>query len=225
MSAAPLPWTRVLLAAAPPVALFVLVGLFHAPILGRVASWLHEVDELRPADVIVVMGGESGYRVARAAALYREGIAPRVVVTGADPEPDHFITPSWEEWLVLLTRAGVPEDSLVVLHPSESTYDDATLLRDHLLEAGLRSAVVITDPYHTRRSRWMIGRAFLGTDLSAAVVSSGARYFAPEAWWKDERQLFWVFSEYVKFAYYVASYGPSGDLPPHAAVIHRAPHE
>jgi len=221
----PIPWRRVLLVAAPPVVGLLLVGIFHAAILGRVGAWLHEVDEPRPADVIVIMGGQSGYRVAKGRDLHVEGFAPRVVVTGPDPEPAHFENPSWQEWLVLLTRAGVPADSITVLHPSESTYDDATLLADHLLERGLGSALVVTDPYHTRRTRWMIGRAFRGTGLEARVVSSGARYFAPERWWKDERQLFWVFSEYVKVLYYVAAYGPSGDLPERAAALHRAPHE
>lgn len=221
----PVPWRRVLLVAAPPVSLLLVVALLHGVILGRVGAWLHQEDGAHPADVIVVMGGQSGYRVAKGADLYREGLAPRVIVTGPDPEPAHFEVPSWQEWLVLLTRAGVPRDSVSVLHPSESTYDDATLLRDHLLERGLGSALVVTDPYHTRRSRWMIGRAFRGTGLEAHVVSSGARYFAPDRWWKDERQLFWVFSEYVKYAYYVAAYGPSGDLPERTAGLHRAPHE
>jgi len=61
----------------------VFAGLVYA--VSRAGYWL-EAPAQAPvhADAIVVLGGNDGDRALRALALYREGYAPRIVLTGLE---------------------------------------------------------------------------------------------------------------------------------------------
>ena len=61
----------------------VVAGLVYA--VSRAGYWL-EAPAQAPvhADAIVVLGGNDGDRALRALALYREGYAPRIVLTGLE---------------------------------------------------------------------------------------------------------------------------------------------
>lgn len=62
-----------------------LVALVTGAVLVREAkAWLREESVPARADVIVVLGGESGQRVIGAAELYHAGVAPRVFVSGEE---------------------------------------------------------------------------------------------------------------------------------------------
>ena len=51
--------------------------LIGAVLIWRAEAWLHVDVPLEHADVIVVLGGESGQRVIGAAELYHQGVAPK----------------------------------------------------------------------------------------------------------------------------------------------------
>jgi len=185
---------------------------FRAPLLERIARGLCRSDEPVHADVIVVLGGDSSFRVAKAVELWKQGFATRIALTGPDPEFPELEIPSYARWLALLDTVGVPRDSVDVLHPSYSTFDDARLVKQFVVAHGWRSALLVTDPYHTWRSGWIVRRTLEGTGVVSRMVSSDPPWFHPERWWKDERQLLFVGMEYVKVAYYVRNYGWSGPL-------------
>ena len=44
------------------------------------------------ADVLVALGGESGDRALTAASLFRDGFAPRMLVTGMDTSPNETVS-------------------------------------------------------------------------------------------------------------------------------------
>src|SRR5438034_5394469 len=63
------------------VVLVVVIAFGHAPALRRLGTALVVEDAVKPADAIVVLAGGIPAREAAAAALYRQGLAPRVVVS------------------------------------------------------------------------------------------------------------------------------------------------
>jgi uncharacterized SAM-binding protein YcdF (DUF218 family) len=190
------------------------------PLLRNLARWLVRTDEPVPSDLIVVLGGESGFRVTKAAELWESGYATRIALTGPDPEFPELEQPSYVRWLHLLDRVQVPRDSVDVLHPSHSTLDDARLIREVSTQRGIRSILVVTDPYHTRRSGWVIRRMLEGSGIGVRVISSTPPWYKPERWWKDERQILFVGMEYLKMAYYAKNYGWSGPLSGEARGVH-----
>src|SRR5258706_15654881 len=65
----------------PIYALIVLAVAFHPVWLAAMGDFLVARDELQPADAIVVLAGNSPYRVQHAVELYKAGWAPKVVIS------------------------------------------------------------------------------------------------------------------------------------------------
>lgn len=169
--------------------------------------------ELEHADALVVLSGSSAYieRTQSAARLFTEGRAPRVILT-KDPMPGGWSeaeqrNPSFVERATAeLRRAGVTADRIEVLPDKVSnTYDEAVAIRDYASAHGLRSILVVTSSYHSRRALWTLRRTFHGSGIEVGLyaVAPGQQMPAPSVWWW--RPLGWrvVALEYVKLLYYV----------------------
>jgi uncharacterized SAM-binding protein YcdF (DUF218 family) len=94
-------------------------------------------------------------RTRRAVALWKEGVAPRIVFTGGIgtwPPSEASAAASWAESL------GVPRSALVLEERSTSTEENARFAAE-LLGADAR-IVVVTDSYHVFRAERVFGRFF-----------------------------------------------------------------
>ncbi len=180
------------------------------------AIGLVKTASLRRADALVVLSGSSAYveRTRRAAELYREGRAPRVILTndnlrGSWSEERRtnpfFVERAHEE----LLRAGVPETSVEVLPGAiESTFDEAVAVRDYAVRKGLRVLLFVTSAYHTRRALWTLRKVFDGSNIEVGIeaVEPGLQMPKPETWWLSLRGWRGVALEYPKLAYYFLKY-------------------
>jgi uncharacterized SAM-binding protein YcdF (DUF218 family) len=172
--------------------------------------------DVQRADAVAVMAGSAAYieRTHRAAEIYRAGRAPRVLLTNdgelggwssAEQRNKPFVESAAEE----LQRQGVPAESIeFVPGYALGTYSEAQLLRHHADARGLRSLVVVTSAYHSRRARWALQRAFAGSNLEVGVdaVATGEQTPAPYSWWLTARGWREVAGEYGKLVYYHAHY-------------------
>ncbi|HEU0052853.1 MAG TPA: YdcF family protein, partial [Longimicrobium sp.] len=151
------------------IAAVALLWLLRAPLLRGVAGWLSVEDPLRRGDVIYVLGGDPEGRPAAAAALYRQGIAPRVAVPRVEPTSAVWsgLMPSLTDVnRGVLRRDGVPDSAIVLLERpggAASTADDAALVAGYVRRTGARTVVAVTSVWHTRRARWHLRRALEGT--------------------------------------------------------------
>jgi uncharacterized SAM-binding protein YcdF (DUF218 family) len=174
------------------------------PLIGRA---LNVSADVRPSDVIIVLGGGDGDRDQYASTLYRRGLAKEVIATGA---PVGTATGATD-----LVTLGVPRDSIVLANGTQNTHDDAVHARQLMQQHGWKSALLVTDPYHARRSLWTFRTAFegAGLEVSAAPVVGG--WFDANHWWQTENGFVAVNEEYIKLVYYVARgyVKPSSVLP------------
>jgi len=148
------------------------------------------------ADAIIVLGGGirrdgsltvvSRARVEHATALYRQGVAPRLILTG---RCGVFMPKSVSEASAMHTHAhaaGVPVDALLLEEHARSTLGNArfTLAR-YLAPNRWRRVHIVTSDFHASRAsslfRYTLGDAF---ELSVSVVASGASM--------EERVLRWL---------------------------------
>lgn len=105
--------------------------------------WLVVSLPMERADALIVLGGEPLARPTEAARLYKQGVAPRVFVTGrGDAATNRRI----------LLEGGVPADRIVVESRAITTQSNASLLKPMLESAKVRSALIVTSPFHTRRA-------------------------------------------------------------------------
>ena len=142
------------------------------------------------ADVIVVLGGETPNRSARAAELFKAGVAQQVIVTGAG---DAALIQRQ------LVRAGVPASAILLEEESMSTWENA-IFTDRLLRAThAREAVLVTSWYHTRRSLATFRKVSPGVKFTAAsALQSWDTHSRPKV---EEAKC--VAREYVKLLGYL----------------------
>jgi uncharacterized SAM-binding protein YcdF (DUF218 family) len=152
-------------------ALFV---VFRRPLLVAAAR-AFRVDDPAPSDALVVLMGQWDTRAPGAAALYRRGVAPVVLMgaTGPGPEPD--LSESALNRAVLL-RSGVPAEAVRVLEgarPVTSTREEALRVLDYVRAHPARRVTVVTTAFHTARSRRVFRKALgpLGVDVRMAAVA------------------------------------------------------
>jgi uncharacterized SAM-binding protein YcdF (DUF218 family) len=113
------------------------------------AAWFFPQDILTvdsgtvTADVIIVLGGGSHERPVRAAELFNQHAAPRVIISG---EGDDEINRQ------LLLKAGVPAAAIQVEGKSQTTRENAEFTVKLLRSGKIRSAILVTSWYHSRRA-------------------------------------------------------------------------
>ena len=151
--------------------------------------------EVRPADVIVVLGGGNGDRDRYASELFARGLASHVIATGGPVGTEAGATG--------LVLDGVPRQAITLANGTQNTRGDALRSRQIMEEEGWHTALLVTDPYHALRSLWTFQAAFQNTPLSVWPAPVVGGWFDPDHWWQTEDGSVAVEEEYLKLAYYV----------------------
>lgn len=167
---------------------------------------------LEHAGAIVLLSGSSSYkeRAARSAELFAAGRAPRIILTndGQQGSWNNVLERNpfyYESTLTELTRLGVPRDRVdILMQPVSSTRDEAVLLREHVEKNAIRSVLVVTSAYHSRRALWTFQRVLGdgGTSIGLEVAGTGWQTPSPWTWWLRLRGWQTVPPEYFKLVYY-----------------------
>lgn len=117
-------------------------------------------DQRRPVDAIVVLGAAQyngrpspvlRARLNHALSLYREGHAPRIIVTGGMGRGD--TTSEATVSRRFLVTHGVPSEVVIVRPQGRSTQASMTAVGEWLEEQGLHRVLLVSDPFHMFRLR------------------------------------------------------------------------
>lgn len=168
---------------------------------------------LASADAIVVLSGSRAYveRTQKAAELFRQGRAPLLVLTddttrggwsSAQQRNPFFVERSMEE----LIKQGVPADQIKIAGVALNTHDEARLIKDYALTHGLRSVLVVTSAYHSRRALHSLRQSFAGTSVAIGLETAPVGSLSPVVWWLQPDGWRNVGSEFVKLIYYRLRY-------------------
>lgn len=125
-------------------------------------------DDRRPVDVAVVLGAAQydgkpssvfAARLAHAQRLYEAGVARTIVTVGGRRIGDNFTeAESGRKWLTGTNsrdKAAVPADRVVAVETGEDTLGSLRAVADEADRRGWRTAVVVSDPWHSLRARTM----------------------------------------------------------------------
>lgn len=173
------------------------VYLGHGYLLTKAGEYLVQNDEMKPADVIVVLAGEETERVEHGVRLFREEWSKkdRIVMAGGPVVWKYSWASLMREHAVAL---GVPAGRIVLEDRSRSTEEDALFTRDILRQSGYRSIILVTSPYHSKRAA-IIFRKVFGKDIRVISAPVADSWFSPQDWWKRRRDRATVLNEYSKF--------------------------
>jgi uncharacterized SAM-binding protein YcdF (DUF218 family) len=166
-------------------------------------------DQARKVDAIVVMGAaqydgrpspQLQARLDHAAELYAAGDAPIVVVTGGNQPGDRFTEA--QASATYLKAHGVPSSAILEESTGHSTWESLDHVRSLLQPKGADRILIVTDPYHSLRSRLIAqeleftaytsptrtspvkGTTALGKDLKEAAGIAAGRVIGFQRLWK-----------------------------------------
>lgn len=186
--------------------LFVVVCCAIVALIKPIGDFLMVPDDLEKSDLIAAVSGPE-YRIVYAAELYKKGLGATLFFTGGFSEENQRYEADWSKYLS--TTLGVPEEAMAVNNATViSTYEEAVLLNEYILAhpEQVRSVIIVTDYYHTRRARWIYQKV-LGDGirvLMAPVPFNQAGYTS--RWWESQVSRKMVWNEWVKYIFYRLRY-------------------
>jgi uncharacterized SAM-binding protein YcdF (DUF218 family) len=121
--------------------------------------WASRGDYGGDADAIVVLGAAQydgrpspvlRARLDHAVELYAEGRAPVIVLTGGARIGDRT-TEAKAGYDYLRSRAGIPDEQLLLEVDGTSTYESLAASARFLASRGATEVILVSDPYHAKR--------------------------------------------------------------------------
>ncbi|OAA63805.1 Rossmann-like alpha/beta/alpha sandwich fold protein [Cordyceps fumosorosea ARSEF 2679] len=133
---------------------------------------------LQPADLIFCLGSLDTRVATRAAQLYLDGLAPRIVFSGGLGKltRDRFSMSEADLFAGLARGMGVPADAILVERASTNTGENVRLTHELLQQQGAgeempRSLILVQKPYMERRT-WATFRKQWPDEAASVAVTS-----------------------------------------------------
>ena len=163
------------------------------------------------ADLIIVPGNTWPQPARRAAALYHEGMAPYIVVSGryskgqqtfagAACEGDRYkgVYMTEADFLTdVLIREGVPETAVLQERKAEFTLENARYIRRLLEEKKMtvKKALICCQAFHARRCRMYFEYVFQDTDVEFLMCPAVTQEISRCSWMESQKGLDTVLGE------------------------------
>ncbi len=169
------------------------------------------VDDRSPADVIVVLGAAQyngrpsqifQARLAHAMDLYDAGVARYVVTTGGSQSGDNYTeAEAGAQWLI---DRGVPQSATIPVGKGRDTLGSMEAVADEVRGRDMRTAVVVSDPWHSLRARTMAND--VGLDAWTSPTHTGPIVQTRQT------QLRYIYRETGALLYYRLSKAPADQM-------------
>ncbi len=178
------------------------VGVYFA--LTAAGALLIIADPLQKSDAAVVLSGGGGERVDEAIRIYQEKKAEYIVFTHPDREGG-----GWESHLMDMKlqsiHGGVPITGLLVTDEhGNSTYEEAKEIRRYLEPMKFKSILVVTDPFHTFRTRLIFREVFKDSSIQVRVRPVRGHWYRSSSWWMSGQGWQMTVEEYFKIGAFLA---------------------
>jgi uncharacterized SAM-binding protein YcdF (DUF218 family) len=173
-------------------------------------------DNLKKADCIVPLRGDEYWRFKKAVELYRAGYA-KIIVTPifSEQEKKYYQYYNFEALVLGVKDISTKEFALrafaffemdlkdVYFSDEEvtSTYDEAVAIKNYMLKRGMKSMILLTSTYNTRRALMIFNWVFRGTGIKIYNSTAVNELYNPSRWWKKERDAKVILDEYVTIVY------------------------
>mgnify|MGYP000982336167 FL=1 len=176
-------------------------------LLWGAGAFLIVSDPVKRSDAVVLLSGGGVERAREAAKIYRDGnVGGMFILTETGYRADGERNSHVLYWQVVY--AGVPAEYIITTQGrSSSTADEALAVRQTMEKLGLKSCIVVTDPYHTMRTRLIFRQALRGSDIRVRVHPASGHWYRADRWFLSWRGWQTTLLEYAKLAAYLVGVG------------------
>lgn len=202
------PWSKWLVIS---IVAIVLIYAARTPLLRAAAHWLDVGQAPTKADYVFVLPGNEQTRPFVAAALIKKQYAGGVLIPSNKTTTEvleGLEMPAQEKIKRAIVARGVEESKITLLDSATtSTWSDAEALANFLSSHPNSTVLIVTDHFHTRRSRWVFQQVVPNATSKLVYVSAPTDGWNQDNWWRSKAGIRFVTTEYLKFTFYLLRYG------------------
>ena len=132
--------------------------------------------------IVVVSGGQTTTRAEKGIELYNKRLADNIIFSGAALDDGPSNANAMREQAL---EAGVSDSVILVDPDSQNTYQNATNSKRLLEDINAKNIILVTSPYHQRRTSETFA-SVLGKDYKIQNVSSFDDRWSKAQWWNTE---------------------------------------
>ena len=185
--------------------LIIYLLIFQTNLVWWIAEPLKISEAPGRADAIVVFAGgvgESGQpgagqeRISKAVSLYREGVAPAVIISSGFV----FALREAEVMKTLAVANGVPAEAIILEERAANTYQNVEYTTAILRNNGWKRIALVSSPYHMRRALMTWRR--VAPDVAVAATPPDTSLFYAHERGASLEQIRGLLQEYAGIVYY-----------------------
>lgn len=182
--------------------LFIL-GIGSYIFLRGAGAFLIVADEVEKASAIVVLSGGDETRMNEALDLYEDGYANMIILTETGRELENLDVLHSFDMRIQLMNNGIPSGNILITdHIVGSTMDEAVAVKNLLTNRQFNSAIIVTDPYHTKRTSIIFHETFADSPIKLMIRPVASSWFNSRSWFLTLRGWQFTLLEYLKLAGY-----------------------
>ena len=184
------------------VLLFLLLIIIASPLILRgLGGLLIYADPLENADAAVALSGDTGDRVSTAAWLYDEHYVDALYITYTEDAARDALILAANQGGIDLNKIHVTEATV------SNTVEEARAIRTLATNKGADSLIIITDPFHTLRTRVIFKHELRDRAIDIQVRPVGGHWYRSNTWYKTPEGIRLTIEEYLKIIlYYFGKY-------------------
>ena len=180
-----------------------LVSLIGYLFLRAAGAYLIIADDLTPVDTIIIMGGGDEGRMNEALELYREKYARIIVLTETGVRIEEFDYLQSFDLRIQLLNNGVPSGNVLITDSeATSTLEEAYAVKQLFERRQFSSAIIVTDPYHTKRTSIIFKDMFSEQDIRLYFRPVTPSWYNSRTWFLSRDGWKFTILEFVKLLVY-----------------------
>lgn len=168
-------------------------------VLRAMGAYLIISSDMQAANAIIVLSGGDETRMKEALWLYDQNYARKIILTetGQKLEGTKQLY-SFDMRIVLLSN-GVPSGNILITDKKvSSTRDEALAVKNLLKNQQMTSAIIVTDPYHTRRAFGIFQEVFSGSGIRLMIHPTSQSWYNSRTWFLKPEGWKVTILEYLK---------------------------
>jgi uncharacterized SAM-binding protein YcdF (DUF218 family) len=170
----------------------------------NLGKWLDITNNPVESDIIVCLGGGDYHRIDKAISLYRAGYSIKhlIVLTGDDVTPERKRA-GYKDFRVRMLDKKYAAIPYVHFPGLSSTREEALFIKHYMHARGYRSALIVTDPPHSRRVKILLSilDRDLNSEMKFLIVGSGVRWWDGEHYYRNGTARYHAMIELMKIPY------------------------
>jgi uncharacterized SAM-binding protein YcdF (DUF218 family) len=175
------------------------IGLIYLILVG-IGAALIVADPIKAVDAVVVLSGDDGDRLAVAVEMHKKGLAPNLVITYTDRQSNQRLKNE-------AIQAGFPAGNIYITQKRvDSTVDEAHAVFQLAQDKGWDELMVVTDPFHSFRARFIFRREMAGSGIEIFFRPVPGHWFRSPSWFFHPQGWVFVFLEITKFFGYLIGF-------------------